>query len=118
MPEGRSWADLLRGRDLRVRGPEATVGWELFFRRAIRQGDWKAVWLPGNPLIPYQISASAPGQWELFDLRRDPGETTDLAAAHPRRLQRLVHAWEDYADRSGVVLPPAVGAQTAASAVP
>lgn len=117
VPEGRSWADLLSGNDRQVRGPQATVGWELFFRRAIRQGDWKAAWLPGNPLIPYQVSASTPGRWELFDLRRDPGETTDLAATHPRRLQRLVHAWDDYAARNGVVLPPPA-AQTSAVAVP
>jgi arylsulfatase len=116
-PEGRSWAGLLRGRELEVRGPRATVGWELFFRRAVREGDWKAVYAPGNPLVPYQVSATAPGAWELFDLRRDPGETTDLAGAHPRRLERLVRAWDAYAERNGVVVPPPAvtpGAQAAA----
>ena len=99
-------AGLLQGRDLEVRGPRDVVGWELFFRRAVRQGDWKATWLPGNPPVPYQVSAATPGTWELFNLKRDPGETTDLADTHPRRLQRLVRAWDDYAARNGVVLPP------------
>ena len=112
-PDGLSMAGLLRGRDLEVRGPAAVVGWELFFRRAVRQGDWKATWLPGDPSVPYQVSAATPGTWELFNLRRDPGETTDLADAHPRRLRRLVRAWGDYAARNGAVLPPSPAAAQA-----
>lgn len=100
-PEGRSMAGLLSGRRQAVRGPRDIVGWELFYRRAIRQGDWKATWLPGDPLSP-----TSPAVWELFNLKRDPGETTDLADTHPRRLENLVDAWEGYATRNGVVLPP------------
>lgn len=104
-PEGRSWAKLLRGNPDEVREPSETLGAELFFRRAVRQGDWKAVYLPGDPLVPYRIDPAQPARWELYDLRRDPGETTDLAERDPRRLRRLVHAWERYAERVGVVLP-------------
>ena len=117
-PEGVSMADLLSGRDLDVRSPQAVLGWELFFRRAVRQGDWKATWLPGNPLVPYQVSASAPGTWELFNLKRDPGETTDLAQSRPRRLERLIGDWEDYAARTGVVLPPLSAADASAGPLP
>lgn len=106
-PEGRSLSKLLQAREHEVRGPQDSLASELFFRRAVRRGDWKAVYLPGDPLIPYQIGASLPARWELFNLRRDPGETTDLAGRHPRLLGRLVRAWDAYADRVGVVLPPA-----------
>ena len=45
--------------------------------QAVRMGDWKAVRLqPGAPL-------------ELYDLRRDAAETTDVSAAHPDIVARI-----------------------------
>jgi arylsulfatase A-like enzyme len=45
---------------------------------AVRDGDWKLVW---TALLPPKV--------ELFDLAADPGETTDIAAAHPARVAEL-----------------------------
>lgn len=42
------------------------------FRGAIRKGDYKLLKI-----------ALLPGKTELFDLSKDPGETTDVAAQHP-----------------------------------
>jgi arylsulfatase A-like enzyme len=42
------------------------------FRGAVRKGDWKLVKV-----------ALLPGKTELFDLAKDPGETTNLADQHP-----------------------------------
>ena len=63
-----------------VHDAETGTGWELFGRRAIRQGDWKALHLPA----PY-----GPGTWQLYDLSQDRGELNDLAAAHPDKLAEL-----------------------------
>ena len=41
------------------------------FKQAMRLGDWKGV------------RKGLDGPVELYDLAQDPGETTDLAAAHP-----------------------------------
>ena len=48
---------------------------------AIRMGDWKAVKtdLKKNPLNP----------WQLFNLKTDRNETTDVAAAHPEMLKEF-----------------------------
>ncbi|MCC6861380.1 MAG: arylsulfatase [Bryobacterales bacterium] len=45
--------------------------------QAVRMGNWKAVRPKPN------------GPVELYDLERDPGETTDVAPEHPRVMQRI-----------------------------
>lgn len=45
---------------------------------AVRNGDWKLVW-----------KASLPQHMELFDLSKDPSETTNLADGHPDKLHEL-----------------------------
>ncbi len=80
-----------------VHEPQAGTGWELFGRRAIRQGDWKALYLP----LPYGT-----GAWQLYDLSRDPGEIHDLAAAEPDKLAELLGLWETYVAENGVLLEP------------
>lgn len=112
--EGRSWAGLLRGTATAARGPDETVAWELFYRRAVRQGDWKAVFLPTAPGGAYTREAPTSGTWELFNLKDDPGETTDLADREPARLKALVASWDGYAADAGVIVPPTLAADRAA----
>ncbi|HRE84041.1 MAG TPA: arylsulfatase [Opitutaceae bacterium] len=47
------------------------------FHQAARDGDWKAVRLGTKQPI------------ELYNLTKDPGETTDVAAAHPERVKQF-----------------------------
>ena len=117
-PEGRSWAALLAGRVTSVRSAQDVTGWELFYQRAIRRGDMKAVFLPyALPLFQSkQRKAGELVQWQLFDLGRDLGETHDLAAEQPELLHDLVRDWQNYAAEKGVILleeheqaPPVLG---------
>ncbi len=48
------------------------------FRAGVRQGDWKLIWR--SPL---------PEGVELYDIAKDPGEATNLAAAHPDKVAAL-----------------------------
>ena len=75
---GRSLAGVLTGAD--------SVKREFLFfhhsgNRAIRMGDWKLV------------SAGRGGKWELYGLRTDRGETTNLAAKYPDRVRQMSQAW-------------------------
>lgn len=88
---GLSWKPYLTGATERVHAADEQVGSELFGRRAIRQGDWKAVDLGDG--------------WRLFNLADDPGETRDLAMAEPKRLAALTAAWDGYGKQVGVILP-------------
>lgn len=85
---GRSFAELFENPTVRIHPPEQLFAVELFSRKAARRGDWKVVASPpphGN------------GEWQLFNLATDPGETQDLAAAYPDITQLLAHAWQQYA---------------------
>jgi arylsulfatase A-like enzyme len=101
--EGRDLSQLLAGKADAVRTPDDLTAWELFDGRAIRQGDWKAVYLA--PASSRYLKQRGDGHWQLFDLSKDPGETIDLADREPARLAALTAGWNRYAAAKGVVSP-------------
>lgn len=94
---GRSLLPLIEGRADRVYDEADAIGTELAGHAALFQGDYKVVRNRG-PV--------GDGEWRLYDIARDPGETTDLSAVHPARLQRMLSQYEDYAKRNGVLPVP------------
>ncbi|MGV3591138.1 MAG: arylsulfatase [Gammaproteobacteria bacterium] len=94
---GRSFSALLRGEIQAIRGDDETLAFEHGGQRAVFRGKWKALWMPPPNGI---------GDWQLFDLSVDPGETNDLAAANPDVMAELAAAYEQHAADVGVV-PPA-----------
>jgi arylsulfatase len=98
---GRTMLPYLEGHTEAVHTPEYAAGWELFGRRAIRQGDWKAVYVP--------VPSWSKAQWQLYNLATDPGEITDLAETQPEILARLLDLWSNYTKETGV-LPYATSA--------
>ena len=85
--EGASLAGVLRGEPARARGP---LFWEWAGNRAVREGDTKLVWERRRK------------RWELYDLAADRTEMHDLAAEHPRTVERLADEWEAWARETGV----------------
>ncbi|MFM8468891.1 MAG: arylsulfatase [Limisphaerales bacterium] len=83
---GRSLLPALQGKPL----GERTLAWEHEGNRAVRVGDWKLV-------------ASFRGPWELYDLNRDRAELNNLAAQQPAKVKELAAAWQQWADKVGVV---------------
>jgi len=92
---GVSLAGVLSGDRAEVYGPDALVGGEMQNGKWMRKGDLKAV----SVAPPF-----GSGEWKLYDLAKDPGETRDLGSEMPETLDRLIEAWESYADDVGVVL--------------
>lgn len=93
-PRGKSWVPYLQKQSETVHPDDHITGWELFGQRAIRQGDWKALFLP----VPV-----GSGKWQLFDLAADPGENHDLAESEPAKLAQLLDYWKQYVADTGVV---------------
>ena len=95
---GRDLGPLLRQEVERIYSPLDTVGYELAGHAALFQGDYKILYIYG-PL--------GDGRWHLYDIAKDPGETRDLAAEQPERLQRMLSAYERYArDNNVLPVPP------------
>ena len=93
---GKSILPFLSGEAEYVHGENEFMAWELNARPAIRKGKWKAIKL--QPQF-------GTGEWELFDLSVDPGETNDLSAEQPEVLAELLAGWQDYVDVNGVIMP-------------
>ncbi|KAL7267602.1 hypothetical protein RUND412_009806 [Rhizina undulata] len=98
-PRGKSLVPHLKGESAYVHGEETITGWELFGQQAIRQGSWKAIFVP---------KPAGPEKWQVYNLEEDPGETKDLAKEKGvgrgrEKLAELVKYWTDYVSESGVV---------------
>jgi arylsulfatase len=93
---GRSMLGLLEGSGEAIYDSTEFVGGEMGGGRWMRQGDYKAVMIPP----PY-----GSGEWQLFDVVKDPGEAQDLSNRMPDRLDELRSAWDRYAKDVGVILP-------------
>jgi arylsulfatase len=76
------------------------LGEESYGRAFLFSGDgkWKLLWTepPAGPLD---------GHWELFDVTRDRGETTDVSGANPAVVEQLTRQWDQYMARVGGVEP-------------
>ena len=90
---GRSLAPLLTGAADQVYGESDSFAIEVSGTAALYRGDWKLTRTPA----PY-----SDGEWRLYDIVRDPGETTDLAARHPDVFEELQQAFAAYAEEVGV----------------
>lgn len=94
--QGKSLSPVLHGKSDQVRGSDDWNAWELFGNRAVRQGDWKLLWL----CKPFGTS-----DWQLFNLKDDPGETVDLSAKETKIRERMIGHWDEYVKKQNVIFP-------------
>ena len=94
-PSGVSLRGFLAGERDRPRTEDEWVAFELFGNAYVIAGDHKA--------MKVRTGMYGDGQWHLFDIKADPGETTPLDAKDPERLQKLVAVYEQYAKDKGIV---------------
>ena len=104
---GKSWMPLFsRGEKTEdnelwhIHSSSEPIGWELFAHAAMRKGDWKIV-----HIAKAQGGVGKPNGdgWELFNVVEDPGETKDVAHAHPEKFDELLKCWEEYVVECGIV---------------
>ena len=75
---GKSLLPVLKGNH---RDGHATMCWNTSGSRAVRQGDWKLVSLPG-------------GKWELYNLSSDRMELHDLSSEQPELVANMAQEFQ------------------------
>lgn len=95
---GKSLVPALDGSATTIYSEDEGVGLEVSGNAAFFQGRHKLV----KTTAPYGDDS-----WRLYDLKTDPGETRDLSESEPDRKQAMLAAYEAYAERVGVIAPPA-----------
>jgi len=91
-PIGKSLLPVLQGGVQTVHENEG-MGWELFEMKSYITGNWKILRMPR----PFGT-----GQWQLFDISKDPGEMQDLSAQFPEQKEKMITAWMEYAKKNEV----------------
>jgi len=92
--QGSSVADFISGNVKTPYSGAGQVGYELFGMKAFFDRDWKILWMPP----PF-----GPGDWQLYNLKTDPGEIVDLSDQHSERLVKMIALWEQYKQENGIL---------------
>jgi arylsulfatase A-like enzyme len=72
---------------------------------AVRLGDFK--------LVRQNLKTNAPGPWEVYDLSKDPRETTDLAGLHADLIRQAEELLRREVGENPVFPVPIPGVNTA-----
>lgn len=94
--DGTSLVKWLEGKEMSAHGPNDSHCWELYGRRGVRMGSWKA---------EFYEPPHGNNEWELYNLKDDPSELNNLAATNPNKLRELIAEWDAYAIKYNVTLP-------------
>ena len=94
-PSGVSLRPFLAGKEESPRTEDEWVAFELFGNSYVVAGDYKAIRMrPGM---------FGDGKWHLYDIKKDPGETTPLEGEQPERLKKMIGIYKEYAKDKGIV---------------
>ena len=100
----KSILPLLRGESSTHRSADDWLGYELFGNSAIFHGDYKALrlgaWLEST-------GVEGAGEWQLYDLKKDPSELHNLAEREPDRLAEMIVKYAEYSASMDVIDVPA-----------
>lgn len=93
---GESMLSLLKGESDKAHSDDYVMGWELFGKRALRQGDWKIIYQPYHEVRDPVHEGIKTDTWQLYNLAEDPVEMNDLAESNPEKLEELLSLWAEY----------------------
>jgi len=75
--------------------------YELMGTRGLWENGWKASAL--HPPLPSDLGHFDKDEWELYHVDVDRAESKNLAKEHPEKLQALIQAWFEEADKNFVL---------------
>ncbi len=96
--DGKSLAPLLRNAS--ADSPHETVYWQTgrgeSSQWAVRQGDWKLIGNPRDPVQPDRLVMA--DSLFLSNLSQDISESTNLTSQHPQKTEELHRLYEEWLD--------------------
>ena len=94
---GKSIIPLLEGKTDKIYQDNEFVPLEYFGNKAVFNGNWKALNLG--------TFSDGDNKWHLYDLKQDPAETNDLSSEQPNLLNKMVAAYNEFANQSQIISP-------------
>jgi arylsulfatase A-like enzyme len=95
---GNSLASAMVGEQTPIHADDQPIGYELSGNAALFKGRYKLV---------ENLPPTGDGQWRLYDIVADPGETRDLTTGDPERAKTMRTDYNAFAKRDGVLpMPP------------
>ncbi|MFM5932306.1 MAG: arylsulfatase [Novosphingobium sp.] len=75
---------------------------ELYGNKGLWEGGWQIVTTHRYRTWEWKTAPTFDEPWELYDVVRDPGQTTDLAAKFPERVSAMAAKFDEQAKRYNV----------------
>jgi arylsulfatase A-like enzyme len=97
---GENFSAYLAGNNAPVHDDSNPIGDEFGGHSALFKGDYKIV---------INRAGQNDSDWHLFNIKTDPGETTDLAQQMPALLEEMIADYEVYVETNNVLPMPAGG---------
>lgn len=94
-PSGVTMKPFLEGKAKQVRTEEQWWAFELFGNAYVIQGNYKA--------IKVRPGMFGDGKWHLYDIVKDPAESSPLEPKHAERLSAMVSIYENYAKTHNII---------------
>ena len=94
--DGISLLSWLEGTDESAHKSDEAHCWELYGRIGVLKNNWKAELYDS----PYGTE-----EWELYNLKTDPGELENLALVNPKKLEEMKAEWKAYSVKYKVTIP-------------
>ena len=94
---GVSFTDYLNGAADQIHQPSESIGYELGGSNALFKGDYKIVI---NKIEQNETN------WHLYNIKTDPGETTDLINEKPQLFAEMLSEYESWAEENNVLPMP------------
>jgi arylsulfatase A-like enzyme len=91
-PIGKSIIPILNGKQDDIHDGDG-MGYELFEMKAYIKGDWK--------ILRFSVPFGS-GDWELYNIKEDPGEIHDLSDQYHDKKAELLEAWDQYVEKKQV----------------
>lgn len=90
---GRSLKPMLKGESEQVYGDHDSFVFEVSGTAALYRGNWKLTKIP---------EPNGDGNWHLYDMSTDPGETLDVSSENPELFASMIEEYQAYADEVGI----------------